>query len=131
LGSAEATGQSEDDYLDGSWYPNEPKDLRFLKKALVPYQARFEQIYLPIRHTIAHRIMTEDEAGEKYFGNTNREEVRKLIDFLSDLVGVLTDLYWNGHKPELGRRDFTEQNQRIRVVVQSVVHKLVRGRRAA
>jgi hypothetical protein len=108
-----------------------PNDLRFLKKAIAPYQARFEEIYCPIRHTIAHRIMTEDEAGEKYFGKTNREEVRKLIDFLSDLVGVLTDLYWNGRKPELGQQDFVEQNQRIRDGVQSVVRKLVRGRHAA
>ena len=120
-----------DDYLNNSWYPSEPNDLRFLKKAIAPYQSRFEAIYRPIRHTIAYRIMTEDEAGEKYFGKTNREEVRKLIDFLSDLVGVLTNLYWNGHKPEHGQRDFAEQNQRIRDGVQSVVRKLVRGRQAA
>jgi hypothetical protein len=75
--------------------------------------------------------MTEDEAGEKYFGKTNRQEVRKLIDFLSDLMGVLTNLSWNGHKPELGQRDFAEQNQRIRDGVQSVVRKLVRGRQEA
>jgi hypothetical protein len=49
--------------------------------------------------------MTEDEAGEKYFGKTNRQEVRRLIAFLSDFIGVLTNLCWNGHKPALGQRD--------------------------
>jgi hypothetical protein len=34
------------------------------------YQTRFEEIYHPIRHAIAYRVMAEDEAGEKYFGKT-------------------------------------------------------------
>jgi hypothetical protein len=120
-----------DYYLENSWYPAEANDLRHLKKALAPHKKRFDEIYRPIRHTIAHRIMTEDQAGQKYFSKTNREEVGTLIDFLRDLVGVLTNLYWNGHKPELGTQDFTHDNQRIRNSVQSVLKKLVAGSKTA
>jgi hypothetical protein len=41
---------------------------------------------------MAYRIMTEGEAGGTYFGKTNRQGVRRLIAFLSDLSGVLTNL---------------------------------------
>jgi hypothetical protein len=76
-------------------------------------------------------MMTDYQAGQQYFGRTNRQEVGDLIDFLSDLVGVLTQLYWNGYRPTLGDRNFADQNQRIRNGVQSVVQKVIRGRQQA
>jgi hypothetical protein len=120
-----------DDYLDRKWYPAAASDLRHLKKSLAPYKKRFDEIYRPIRHTIAHRMMTDNQAGQQYFGSTNRQEVGDLIDFLSDLVGVLTQLYWNGCRPTLGDRNLADQNQRIRNGVQSVVQNVIRGRQHA
>jgi hypothetical protein len=112
------------DYLSDAWFPTEPNDVRFLKKELRPHWKTFDQIYRPIRHTIAHRIMSDDEAGYQYFSRTNRKEVGEIIHFLRDLIGVLIDLYWNGRKPQLGQRDFSGEDERIRDEVRQVITTL-------
>ena len=57
-----------------------------------------------------------------------RKEVFRMIDFLRDLAGVLTNLYWNGRKPELGQRDFRSEHERIRDEVKRVIERLKRER---
>lgn len=104
-----------DDFMAGAWMPTSANDLRHLKKALIPHTKRYEEIYRPIRHSIfAHRLMSNDEAGMKLFGATNRDEISTMLDFLHDLVEALADLYHNGSQPTLGKRDFSDHNQRIR-----------------
>jgi hypothetical protein len=68
--------------------------------------------------------MTNAEAGATLFQNTSRDEITKILDFLHDLIDAILDLYLNGVKPELGKRDFTEYNQRVRDRVAAVLRRL-------
>jgi hypothetical protein len=129
LAARKATGRTKpkwlDDYIARAWIPSSATDLRRLKIALKPYATRFEQVYRPIRHAIfAHRLMTNAEAGATLFQNTSRDEITKILDFLHDLIDAILDLYLNGVKPELGKRDFTEYNQRVRDRVAAVLRRL-------
>ena len=108
-----------------AWIPASAKDLRHLKATLTPYTRRFEKVYRPIRHAIfAHRLMSNTEAGAKLFGDTSRDEVSAILDFLHDLIEAILYLYINGLQPELGTRDFKEHNQRIRDGVGLVLKRL-------
>jgi hypothetical protein len=68
--------------------------------------------------------MTNDQAGVELFPHTNREVVRKMLDFLHELIDGVIDLYNNETKPALDRRDFTEYNQRICKGARNVLQKL-------
>ena len=114
-----------DDYMAGAWIPTSVKDLRHLKTALAPHAKRFEKVYRPIRHAIfAHRLMSNDQAGAQLFGDTRRDEVAAILNFLHDLIETILNLYTNGWQPELGKRDFKEHNQRIRDGVARVLRSL-------
>jgi hypothetical protein len=114
-----------DDYMAEVWIPTSAKDLRHLKTALSPHTKRIEKVYRPIRHAIfAHRLMSDDQAGVQLFGDTSRDEVGTILDFLHDLIESIVNLYTNGFEPELGRRDFKEHNQRIRDGVAKVLKSL-------
>ena len=114
-----------DNYMAEAWIPKGVKDLRHLKKALVPHSRRFEQVYRPIRHAIfAHRLMSNEQAGVQLFGGTSRDEVSSILDFLHDLIEGILNLYTNGLNPELGKRDFRQHNQRIRDGVGKVLRRL-------
>jgi len=114
-----------DDYMQGTWEPASADDLKPLKEALKPHRKLFEAVYRPIRHAVyGHRFMGDDEAGRELFPHTNREAIGKILDFLHDLTGSLLELYLNGVRPELGSRDFTEYNQRIRDDARSVMRSL-------
>ncbi len=60
---------------------------QFLKKELAKQSRRFEEVYRPIRNNIfAHRLLSNDQAAFKLFGETSRVEVVKILDFLHDLI---------------------------------------------
>jgi hypothetical protein len=132
LRSRKTKGGSDPDWLEDfvaeAWTPTSTKDLRHLKVALAPHTRRFEKVYRPIRHAIyAHTLMSNDQAGTQLFGETRRDEVARILDFLHDLIGTVRNLYDNGRKPKLGKRDFTEYNERIRNGAATVLRKLARN----
>ena len=117
-----------DQYIATAWAPTSPAELRYLKKELAKHSGRFEQVYRPIRNAIfAHRLLSNDQAAFKLFGETSRVEVAKILDFLHDLIDAIESLYVNGTRPELGKRSYTEYNQRIRAGAQHVLRKLATG----
>jgi len=114
-----------DEYIAKAWIPASPDSLRHFQTELAPRKERFEKIYRPIRHNIyAHRLMSDAQAGAQLFGDTSRDEVGAILDFLHDLIETIRELYINGHEPELGKRDFREDNQRIRDSVARVLRSL-------
>lgn len=119
-------------FLRGIWVPHTASDLRHLKRSLSPHAARFTNLYEPIRHAIyGHRLMSDDQAGNDLFPNTNRLEVGSILDFLHDLVDTIQDLYVNGNSPILGRRSYVESNARIRNGTENVLRKLARRENSA
>jgi hypothetical protein len=114
-----------DDYLQSAWEPQNAQDMKPLKDALRPHAKIFETVYRPIRHSVyGHRLVSDEEAGRALFPQTNREAVGRILDFLHDLVESLNQLYLNGTRPELGKRDFTDYNQRIRADARNVIRTL-------
>lgn len=110
-------------FVASAWFPNGPADLRFLKKRLVPYRKKFENVYRPIRHSIfAHRLLTQNQ-GITLFAATNRGEVGQILDFLHDLMFNLENLYLNGCKPQLGAR--ADYHQHYKQIVRAGVEKML------
>ena len=114
-------------YVQNAWKPVCANDLRHLKKNLANYSRRFEKIYRPIRNSIyAHRLMTDHQAAQKFFGATSRTEIGEIIEFLQQLVSALRALYQNGTEPIFANCDMGPRNQNVRVGVQNVLRSLVR-----
>jgi len=113
-----------DDFLSTAWEPKGAADLRPLKKALAPHAKMFNQIYQPIRHTIAHRLAADKHTHAPLWEKTNRIELGKMLDFLHDLITAIEQLYLNGTKPELGTRFFEKHNQKIRDEVRNVLGRI-------
>ena len=57
--------------------------------------------------------MSNDKAGLDLFPQTNRNAIGEILNFLHDLIESIDQLYLNGTKPELGKRDFSDYNQQI------------------
>lgn len=114
-----------DALIDRAWSPGDGSELRYLKKALAPHARKFQEIYMPIRHWYyAHRLLQTEKPIEELFSKTDRNELGKSLDFLHELVDGLWQLYQNGTKPELGVRDFTKSNDKLRESVREIIHKI-------
>ena len=117
-----------DKVMQRAWIPTSLVDLRHLKAGLKPYTKRFEDVYRPIRHSIfAHRLISNADADATLFGGTSRDEVSEILDHLHDLIDAISNLYQNGHKPELGTRSYKDYNQHIREGVSAVLKRLPDG----
>ncbi len=115
---------TSDENVSNAWIPATANDLRYLKDELKPRTKTFERVYKPIRCDLfAHRLMS-NAAAEKLFGNTSRDEVSRILDFLHDLIDGISGLYLYGRKPEFGKRSYKEYNQRICDGVGSVLKRL-------
>jgi hypothetical protein len=117
------------EFLDGTWAPNGPGDLRYLKKQLAPYATKFNEVYRPIRNAaIAHRAIVKTDLYE-LFQLTNRREVGDILDFARDLVDSVIELFSNGRKPEVGSRaeHYERRNQIIRDSTKNVITKITPG----
>jgi hypothetical protein len=71
--------------------------------------------------------MSNTEAFYAYFLNSKRDHITETLDFLQDIVDAITALFLNGTRPELGKRDYKEHNQRIRDGAASVLRSLYLG----
>lgn len=116
-----------DDYLMSVWIV-EPTTLRALRKELLRYVKRFEDIYRPIRNQIyAHKLLGSDESIYELFQKTNRKDVEDILHFLRDLMYCIENLYLNGNEPVLGLRSFDNYRENIRESTRSVFEKIVSG----
>jgi len=121
-------GISDDEveqFVKGAWYPTQAADLRYLKKALAPHAATFEQVYRPIRINIfAHRIATHPHSVAELFSRTNRNELGAILDFLHCLLRGIEGLYQNGIKPDFSEGPDTTYQQKVRDSVKSVLSRI-------
>lgn len=109
-----------DDFINSAWEPT-ASDLRALKKAAAPYNARFEGVYRPIRNNVfGHNIVTDSGKVSELFEKAAIKEIDEILYFLRDLTQVLFGLFFNGTKPELGQTN-DGYKQRVRETVQTVL----------
>jgi hypothetical protein len=130
LAARKCAGRSKPDWLDSfmsdTWEPN-TQELRQLKKALAEQAKKFIEIYRPIRHQVyAHRVAIDGNEFE-LFEKTNRTEIRSILQFLSELINAIENLYLNGRKPMLGKQENPhDYPEKIRQSVNSVLGKLAK-----
>jgi len=114
-------------YMTMVWEPKSSADLKHLKKALNPHVTLFRSVYMPIRDKVyAHRLMSDERAGQELFPNTNRQELRDTLSFLRDLRITVRLLYDNGIEPVLGRQDSSDEANEIVEGVEKVLRRLIR-----
>ncbi len=119
-----------DNFMAAAWEPASSDDLRFMKDALKPHAKFFEEVYEPIRHNVyGHRLMSDLQASDQLFPQTNRTALGEIILFLQNVVSDLKHLFNNGRKPTLNG-DFSSNNQHIRENVQEAIKWYFAGWRA-
>jgi hypothetical protein len=89
-----------DEYVRNAWEPT-VQDLRALKKALAPHKAKFDDIYRPIRHQIAHLIFRDEAAITALYSRTLKTDIDEMLCFLHNLIEAIWEMAWNGHAPDL------------------------------
>lgn len=89
-----------DEYVAAAWEPT-TQDLRALKKALAPHKAKFDQIYRPIRHQIAHIILKDDAAIAALYSRTLKADIDEILRFLHCLIKSIWYLAYNAERPDL------------------------------
>ena len=123
LTSVQGTPDWLENFLEGIWEPN-TADLRILKKAVAPYQAKFEAVHRPIRNNVyGHNIITEEQLRHDMFESAKIKEIEEILYFLHDLVENLWNLLMNGDRPELGKVNYGYE-ERVRNNVRAVLSSL-------
>jgi hypothetical protein len=89
-----------DDYIANAWVPAVP-DLRALRKALTPHKTKFDDIYKPIRHQIAHIIHKDEAAIAALYSRTLKADIDAILSFLFNLVHAIQEMAHNGRRPDL------------------------------
>jgi hypothetical protein len=113
-----------DDFIARAWEPRNASALRFLKQELNPHVTEFQRIYTLIRDKIyAHRLITDEQAGNDLFPQTNAKELGRTVQFLYQLVRAIRDLYNNGTKPAPEEQPFEHDEKRDRQKVARMLRK--------
>jgi len=109
-----------EEYIESVWEPT-ASDLRALKKAIVPFSARFKAMYPPIRNRVfEHNVIMKSGLTYELFRKAEIKQIDEILYFLCDLTHVLFDLFVHGNKPELGKNKY-RYKERIRDSVQSIL----------
>ncbi len=113
-----------DEYMKETYQP-EVGDFRKLKREVNAHRRNFDEIYKDIRdYVFAHNIANAPRASAELFGNTKISDIEEILAFLYDLQEVISELYHNGIKPELGVKDY-DYKKRISVDVKQAMGMLV------
>ena len=72
-----------------------------LKKALAPHKAKFDEIYRPIRHQIAHIIFKDEESVAALYRRTLKTDLDEILCFLHNLIRAIWELAFNARRPDL------------------------------
>jgi hypothetical protein len=89
-----------DDYVANAWEPT-TDDLRLLKRALAPHKNKFDAIYKPIRHQIAHIIHKDQAVVEALYSRTLKTDIDGILRFLHCLVKSIWYMAYNAERPNL------------------------------
>jgi hypothetical protein len=86
------------------WEPS-ADDLDCFSRHHAPWQQKYKTVYMPIRHKVfAHNDL--DSKPEAHFNHAIIGEIDNLLYGLYDSVDLLWHLYYNGIRPEFGRRTY-------------------------
>ena len=88
------------EYVANAWEPT-IQDLRSLKKALAPHKNKFDSIYKPIRHQIAHIIHKDPAIVEALYSRTLKADIDEILRFLHCLVKSIWYMAYNAERPNL------------------------------
>ena len=88
-----------DEYVQQAWEPS-TRDLRALKKALAPHKTKFDSIYRPIRHQIAHIIYKDQQTIADLYSKTLKTDIDEILCFLHSLIQAIWELAFNATPPE-------------------------------
>jgi hypothetical protein len=110
------------DYLADAWEPS-VHDLCDLKKALDPHKAKFEAVYLPIRHKIfAHKAFDDVALVSNLIAKAIIKEIDDVLCFLFNLIEFLWQLFHNGRKIKLdGQAEYVSHKERIKGTTREVL----------
>lgn len=98
-----------DGYMRETYAPN-VQDFKRLRGELSRHQAKYIEIYRPIRNQIyAHRDVETLESVESLFGRTRISEIEELLGFLYQMKEVVSQLLYNGRLCALGDFTFSEE----------------------
>jgi hypothetical protein len=113
------------DYLANAHRPTR-QDLEPLRTALAPHEAKFREIYEPIRHTyFAHRGKASDEAIGALFGETLIGDVNEILRFLYTLVYSIQDVASNDTMFDLtNHRAYEEYVENLNRKTESLIRNL-------
>ena len=75
--------------------------MRPLKKALAPHKAKFDAIYKPIRHQIAHLIYTDQALVDDLYSRTLKTDIDDILRFLHSLIKSIWHFAFNAERPNL------------------------------
>jgi len=85
-------------------------DFRMIEREAKKYHDIYETAYRPIRNQIiAHKDMNALPATSALFAKTNIGDIERTLLFLHQVVGVVSDLYANGHFTELSSHKLEEE----------------------
>jgi len=111
-------------YMERTFQP-EVSDFRELKRELSKHRRRFNEIYKDIRdYVFAHNIANSPGESENLFSRTLISDIEEMLAFLYDLIEVTWELFNNGKKPVLGRKDY-DYKDRITDDVRKSLNMLV------
>ena len=98
-------------FINEAWEPTVP-DLRELRKSLKSFMATFQALYAPVRNQVfAHSIVTDQQLINELFERLRIAEIDQLLYGLRDLLSNLSDLFYNGHKPALGKNTYSYKDR--------------------
>jgi hypothetical protein len=95
-----------DKYLEEVCAPS-TKELRLLKKQLVPHKRKFDSAFSKIRnHIFAHKVAKNRDIESELFTKIAVEDIDEILYFLNDVIETIWNLYHNGAKPNLGTKSY-------------------------
>ena len=100
-----------------------------LRNALKPHAKRFKDVYQPLRNQVyAHTLVTDRQDIAKLFANTNPADLGECLMKARELVGLLKQMFDNGHEPVLGIMRHDRHRKECAKVVGNVLERLARSR---
>lgn len=114
-----------EEFILNAWEPT-IADFREMKKALKPHKMKFDDLYRPIRHHIAHITHKEDQAIAALYARTLKTDIDEILCFLHNLMMAIQDLAWNATRPNLtdDNHGYARRVMEIRDGTTALLHSL-------
>ncbi|MEK6299647.1 MAG: hypothetical protein AABO41_02910 [Acidobacteriota bacterium] len=99
------------EYIAKAFEPR-TQDLRELRRALKKSRATYDAVCRDIRNKVfAHRERIDVETISDLFSQSEVSEIKQILYSLHDLVSAIWEMYNNGRKPDLGKKQYDYANR--------------------